>query len=82
MIWLNLLWLALRGALAQIMLAVLTSKFMKELILIALQKLAKHTDNDVDDKIISIVEKAVHGQLESEPNEISKICPKCGTVLN
>ena len=78
----TLLWFAIRGALMQIMLALLTSKFMKDLILVGLRKLAEHTDNQVDDKIISIVEDAVHSQTYTELPSGTQVCPVCKTVLN
>lgn len=80
-----LLFSVLKTALIQIMLSILTSAFMKEVILVALEKLVKHTDNDVDDKIVALVEAAVHGRLEDKNTSIdgsSKICPKCQAILD
>lgn len=70
--------LAVRTALIQIMLSMLTTPFMKELIITGLKKLVTHTDNDVDDKIVSMIDDAVHGRLNEQP----KICPKCQAVLD
>lgn len=80
MIWATLLWTALRTALVQIAIAFLSSAVMKELILVALKKLAAKTDNDVDDKIISIVDDAVHGRLPKDESE--DLCPKCRSILD
>lgn len=74
-----LLLAALKGAIVQIILAILTTETMKKLILVALQKLAAHTDNEVDDKIISIVDDAIHGR---EPSNDSQVCSKCKAVLD
>lgn len=74
-----LLLAALKGAIVQIMLAVLTTNVMKEIILVGLKKLAARTDNEVDDKIISIVDDAIHGR---EPSNDSQVCSKCKAVLD
>ena len=39
--------------------ALLTEKFIKEIIVFLLEKLAKHTDNDVDDAIVEKVKEAL-----------------------
>lgn len=92
-----LLWAAIKTAIIQILLACLTSNFMKELVLIALKKLAKHTDNDVDDQIVKLIEEAVRKNIgkgassketprkqeeESESEYEPETCSKCGAILN
>lgn len=39
--------------------ALLTEKFIKEVIVFLLDKLAKKTDNEIDDKVVDMVKKAL-----------------------
>lgn len=73
--------IALKAALTQIMLAVLTSAFLKEIILVGLKKLVTKTDNQVDDQIVKLVDDAVHNRLP-EANHDEKVCSKCKAVLD
>lgn len=43
-----------------LMVSLLTEKFIKEVIMYALKKLAKRTDNQVDDEVVAMVDKALH----------------------
>lgn len=40
--------------------ALLTETFLKELIIFLLEKLAQRSSNDIDDKIVEMVKKALH----------------------
>ena len=40
--------------------ALLTEKFIKEVIVFLLEKLAKHSDNDVDDVIVEKIKEALN----------------------
>lgn len=40
--------------------ALLTETFVKEIIIFLLEKLAQRSTNDVDDKIVEMVKKALH----------------------
>ena len=50
---------ALKAALKSILVALLTEKFLKELIVFGLDKLAKSTENKVDDELLEKVKAAL-----------------------
>lgn len=85
---------AFKTAAIQIGLSLLSSAFIKEIIIKALKWFVTKTDTHVDDDIVQLVDDALHGRLEDkntsieQPSESSsesnspKICPKCKAVLD
>lgn len=47
-----------------LLMALLTEEFMKEIIIFALEKLAKLSDTDVDDELVAKVKKALEKKKE------------------
>lgn len=43
-----------------IMTAIITEKFLKEVIIFALEKLAAKTDNKLDDELVAKIKEALH----------------------
>jgi chaperonin GroEL (HSP60 family) len=52
-----------------IMISILSDKFVRELIVHALEKLAKKSDNKVDDELVALVSKALLPAEQSQPKE-------------
>lgn len=80
---------ALKTALSQIAIALLTSAFIKEIILKLLKWIAAKTKTKKDDEIVKLADDALHGRLENpasvedaQHDSAAKICPKCKTVLD
>lgn len=46
----------------QLAVALVTEKFVKEIIVYALKKLAEKTDNKVDDELVAKVDEALHSK--------------------
>jgi hypothetical protein len=53
----------LKEILKAVLLSLLTEQFIKDLIVYALETLSKRTDNEVDDRVVEMVKKA----LEKKP---------------
>lgn len=49
-----------------IMVSLVTRKFLEELLIYILEKLAKKTDNNVDDEVVEMVKRALNKPEESE----------------
>lgn len=52
-----------------VLLSVLTEAFIKELIIYILEWLSKKSDNEVDDKIVELVKKALQKPKEEQKQE-------------
>lgn len=60
-----LLFTALRLAVQQLMLSIVTERMLKDLLLLGLQKLAPRTSNTVDDEVLHLVRRALYPELEA-----------------
>lgn len=57
---------ALKAILKSLMVSLITEKFLKEVIIYSLTKLAEKTDNKVDDDVLKMVKEALHPEEKKE----------------
>lgn len=60
-----IIWNLLRAALQQALIALVTERLMKDIIIVALEKLSKKTDNHVDDDIVLLLKRALYPDFEA-----------------
>ena len=54
----------LKEILKAVLVSLVTKQFIKEVVIYALRKLVKHTDNNVDNELVDMVEKALNTNPE------------------
>jgi hypothetical protein len=57
----------LKQILKAVLVSLVTEKFIKEVIVYALEKLVAKTDNEVDDELVSMVKKALQPAQPEQP---------------
>jgi hypothetical protein len=62
---LSLMWGLLRAALQHLLVAFITERLLKDVIIVALEKLSKRTDNHVDDEVCELVKRALYPDYEA-----------------
>lgn len=63
----------LRAALQQVLISLITERLLKDIIIVALEKLSKKTDNHVDDDTVLLLKRALYPDFEAgQPPELPK----------
>lgn len=67
---LSLAWPLLRAALQQLMVSLITERLLKDVVITALEKLSKRSDNHVDDEVVHLIKRSLYPDFEAgEPPE-------------
>lgn len=61
----TLIWQVLRSLLKQLMVSIITERLLKDVVIVALEKLAKRTNNHVDDEIVHLIKRSLYPDFEA-----------------
>lgn len=60
-----LIWSLLRAGLQQLIISLITERLLKDVVIVGLEKLAKRSNNHVDDEIVHLIKRSLYPDFEA-----------------